>query len=172
MITLASHGCLFVGKGVVQAGTWGTSSPSRNHLSRLGFVRPARQDHGRSGPHLAVEAHPNQVSQEAQETVSVRQEIGSINLTGMQENLHILYRYQSPLLYHIPYHRPRLRRRRLPFLEYKPQDRSDPWGPKGTRIILIFRLWPQDAHSPPSSRFTRLTQAIEQCQKGTAVRPT
>ena len=43
--------------------------------------------------------------------------------------------------------------------------------PAMVRIILIFRLWPQDAHSPPSSRFTRLTQAIEQCQKGTADLP-
>ena len=52
----------------------------------------------------------------------------------MQENLHILYRYQSPLLYHFPYHRPRLRRQRLSFPEYKPQDGSDPWGPKGTEL--------------------------------------
>lgn len=111
-----------------------TRSPSRNHLSRPGFVRPARYDHRRSDPHLAAEAHPNQVSQEAQETVSDRQEIVSINLTGMQENLYILYRCQSRLLYNIPYHRPRLRRRRLPFPEYKPQDGSYPWGPKGTKL--------------------------------------
>ena len=52
----------------------------------------------------------------------------------MQENLHILYRYQSPLLYNIPYHRPRLRRRRLPFPEYKPQDSSDAGCPKGTEL--------------------------------------
>ena len=68
---------------------------------------------------LAIEAHPNQVSQEAQETVSDSQEIGSVNLTGMQEHPHILYRYQSRPLYDILYHRPRLRRRRLSFLNYK-----------------------------------------------------
>ena len=111
-----------------------TRSPSRNHLSRPGFVRPARQDHRESGAHLAAEAHPNQVSQEAQETVSDHQEIKSINLTGMQENLHILYRYQSRLLYNIPYHRPRLRRRCLPFPEYNPQDSSDAGRLKGTEL--------------------------------------
>ena len=113
-----------------------TRSPSRNHLSRPGFVRPARQDHRGSGAHLAAEAHPNQVSQEAQETVSDGQEIDSINLTGMQENLHILYWYQSRLLYNIPYHRPRLRRRRLPFPEYKSQDSSYAGRPKGTELPI------------------------------------
>lgn len=48
---------------------------------------------------------------------------------------------------------------------------ATPLTPAMVRIILIFRLWPQDAHSPPSSRFTRLTLAIEQCQKGTADLP-
>ena len=66
--------------------------------------------------------------------MSDRQEIVSINLTGMQENLYILYRCQSRLLYNIPYHRPRLRRRRLPFPKYKPQDSSDAGRPKGTEL--------------------------------------
>ena len=54
----------------------------------------------------------------------------------MQENLHILYRYQSRLLYNIPYHRPRLRRRRLPFPEYKPKDSSDAGRQKGTELPI------------------------------------
>ena len=52
----------------------------------------------------------------------------------MQENLHILHRHESRLLYHIPHHRPRLRRRRLPFPKYKPQDSSDAGRPKGTEL--------------------------------------
>jgi hypothetical protein len=111
-----------------------TRSPSWTYLPRPGFVRPVQQDHWGSGAHFAAEAHPNQVSQEAQETVSDRPEIESIHLTGVQENLHILYRHQSRLLYHIPYHRPRLRRRRLPFPEYNPQDSSDAGRPKGTEL--------------------------------------
>lgn len=54
----------------------------------------------------------------------------------MQENLHILHRHESRLLYNIPYHRPRLRRRRLPFPEYKPQDSSDAGRQKGTKLPI------------------------------------
>ena len=53
----------------------------------------------------------------------------------MQENLHILYRQQSRLLYNIPHHRPRPRRQRLSFLEYNPQDISNAGRPKGTKLL-------------------------------------
>ncbi len=82
--------------------------------------------------------------------MSDRQEIESITLTGMQENLHILYRYQSRLLYNIPYHRPRLRRRRLPFPEHKPQDSSDAGRPKGTELPTI--PWKEDILDVPLFR--------------------